>query len=160
MQLYRNDYDMLPAPWTFNGPPAKVWRGDIYPYIDRSGYAKDPNGYGTCKTYICPSQADKALMRSSYVMNATFNNAARRTDRVLAKKTLVLILESNVNDSYRMSPWTHNGYTWSNWSAIETAFDKRHNRWMNILLTNGAVTRTNRTMASERSTSRAFNWNP
>ena len=160
MSLYRNDYEMLPAPWTSNGPPAKVWRSDIYVYINKGGYEKDPNGYFNSKTYICPAQTDKALLSSCYVMNASFNSIANRSDRMLARKTLVLILESNVPISYSMSPWTHNGYDWCQWSKIEEAFDKRHNGRMNILLSDGHVTSTNRTMAAERSANPAFNWSP
>lgn len=161
MQTYRTDYGMLPAPWTSNGPPAKIWRGDILPYINKGQYENDPNGYARCNTYICPLQEPKStgLRMASYVMNAGFSTVTNRTDRELARKTKVLILESNVPYSYAMSPYTHNGYQWCDWGKITLAFDKRHHKKMNMLMTDGHVTSTNISISKERSSSsRTFNW--
>ena len=159
--LYRDDYAMLPAPWTSNNPPPKNWRADILPYINKSLYQKDPNSYGHSKTYICPTQEPEstALRMASYVMNAAFNDVARRSDRMLAQNCKVLVLESNVAGSYRMNPYTHNGYQWGDWGKINLAFDKRHQKKMNMLMTDGHVISTGISIALERNNStRTFKW--
>lgn len=157
--LYLNDYGRLPKPWTRNTPGAINWRSDLFRYIDSSGFKEDPNSYHLCKTYLCPTVMDPALQGVSYVMSAKLESEANRTERALASKRKVMVVESNVAGSFRMSPWTHNGYEWNNWTAITLAWDKRHNKSMNVLFTDGSLTSTRIEIAPERSEStRTFNW--
>ena len=157
--LYLNDYGMLPKPWTRNTPGAVNWRSDLFRYIDSGGFREDPNSYHLNKSYQCSSVADETLRRASYVMNASLEGADTRTERALAPKRKVMAVESNVKDSFRMSPWTHNGSEWSNWVAITIAWDKRHNRSMNVLFTDGSLSSTRIEIAKERDAStRTFTW--
>lgn len=155
-----DNHDIMVKPWTRDTPvPAQTWRSDLYRYIDSAGYANDPNGYNSCATFRCPTQADPALRRYSYVMNAQFDTLANRSSKRLAERTYIVMMESNVSNSHRMSPWTHNGYQWNNWTAITTAWDKRHNRTMNVLSSDGGVRNTRVDITPERSAAtRVFNW--
>ncbi|MBN2769209.1 MAG: DUF1559 domain-containing protein [Spirochaetes bacterium] len=158
INLYHDDYMMLPKPWTSDTPTVKNWRGDTYYYINKAGYDKDPNGYKDSKVFICPTIKKEDIKRFSYVMNANFDTTERRTDKFIARKSYILVLESNVNYSYRMSPFTHNGYQWNDYDKIRLAFDKRHSKSMNILYSDGHVSPSRVNIDNERSVTPTLNW--
>ena len=132
---YTMDYHYYPQAWTSNSPEVN-WKTEI------QGYVVKNKSYNQIKVFVCPGGGENLLHPAwSYCMPSSLKSPRKHVR--FGVKTRPLLFDSN---GYHFAgPWDS---TWD--TAPEYA--KRHNKFYNILLTDGHVETTKDTLKS------GFNW--